>query len=108
MRALVFLTASVLPAMLALGGCKVGPNYRAPAMPAPPAYSDNGHNGNWSAASPADTVNRGDWWEVYQDAELNGLEQRCATANRAAAEESAAHRFSSRCRSAACAASSRN
>lgn len=81
MRALVFLTASVLPAMLALGGCKVGPNYRAPAMPAPPAYSDNGHNGNWSAASPADTVNRGDWWEVYQDAELNGLEQRCATAN---------------------------
>ena len=50
-------------------------------MPAPPAYSDNGHNGNWSAASPADTANRGDWWEIYQDAELNDLEQRCATAN---------------------------
>jgi NodT family efflux transporter outer membrane factor (OMF) lipoprotein len=81
MRALVFPRAGVLLAMLALGGCKVGPNYRAPAMPAPPAYSDNGHNGNWSAASPADAVNRGDWWEVYQDAELNGLEQRCATAN---------------------------
>ncbi len=81
MRALAFPTAGALLAMLALGGCKVGPNYRAPAMPAPPAYSDNGHNGNWSAASPADTANRGDWWEVYQDAELNGLEQRCATAN---------------------------
>jgi NodT family efflux transporter outer membrane factor (OMF) lipoprotein len=81
MRALVFPGAGVLLAMLALGGCKVGPNYRAPAMPAPPAYSDNGHNGNWSAASPADTANRGDWWEIYQDAELNGLEQRCATAN---------------------------
>ena len=67
--------------MLALSGCKVGPNYRAPVMPTPPAYSDNGHNGNWSTASPADTANRGDWWEVYQDAELNGLEQRCATAN---------------------------
>ncbi len=81
MRALGFPTAGVLLTMLALGGCKVGPNYRAPAMPAPPAYSDNGHNGNWAAANPADTANRGDWWEVYQDAELNGLEQRCATAN---------------------------
>jgi NodT family efflux transporter outer membrane factor (OMF) lipoprotein len=81
MRALAFPTAGALLAMLALGGCKVGPNYRAPAMPAPPAYSDNGHNGNWSTASPADTANRGDWWEVYQDAELNGLEQRCAAAN---------------------------
>ncbi len=81
MRALSLLTAGAALAMLALSGCKVGPNYRAPAMPTPPAYSDNGHNGNWSTASPADTANRGDWWEVYQDAELNGLEQRCATAN---------------------------
>ena len=81
MRALRFPTAGALLAMLALGGCKVGPNYRAPAMPAPPAYSDNGHNGNWSTASPADTANRGDWWTIYQDAELNDLEQRCATAN---------------------------
>src|SRR6202012_6053153 len=68
-------------AALAMAGCKVGPNYKAPAMPAPPAYSDDGHNGNWSAASPADTSNRGDWWAIYQDAELNDLEQRCATAN---------------------------
>ncbi len=66
---------------LALAGCKVGPNYKAPAMPAPPAYSDEGHNGNWAAAKPADSADRGDWWAIYQDAELNGLEQRCATAN---------------------------
>ena len=59
---------------LALGGCKVGPNYRAPAVPAPPAYSDNGHNGDWAAAKPADSVDRGDWWAIYQDAELNDLE----------------------------------
>jgi NodT family efflux transporter outer membrane factor (OMF) lipoprotein len=50
-------------------------------MPAPPAYSDNGHNGSWSTASPADGAIRGDWWVVYQDVELNDLEQRCATAN---------------------------
>ena len=70
---------------LALAGCKVGPNYKTPAMPAPPAYSEDGHNGNWAAAKPADSADRGDWWTIYQDAELNGLEQRCATANQSIA-----------------------
>ena len=50
-------------------------------MPAPPAYSDNGHNGDWASATPADTADPGDWWTIYQDTELNDLEQRCATAN---------------------------
>ena len=68
-------------ALLAAAGCKVGPNYRAPVMPAPPAYSENGHNGNWAAAQPADTKDRGAWWEIYGDRELDDLEQRCASAN---------------------------
>lgn len=72
---------AVVLALLAMDGCKVGPNYRTPAMPAPPAYSDNGHNGNWAAAQPADAKDRGAWWEIYGDVELNDLEQRCATAN---------------------------
>jgi NodT family efflux transporter outer membrane factor (OMF) lipoprotein len=74
-------TAGVLFALVALGGCRVGPNYKVPATPAPPAYSDDGHNGNWSTAAPADSASRGDWWTIYQDAELNDLEQRCAKAN---------------------------
>ena len=59
----------------------VGPNYKAPAGPAPPAYSDNGHNGDWASAKPADAADRGAWWTIYQDPELNDLEQRCASAN---------------------------
>jgi NodT family efflux transporter outer membrane factor (OMF) lipoprotein len=66
---------------LAVAGCKVGPNYRAPAMPAPPAYSDDGHNGNWETAKPADGLDRGDWWSIYNDAELNDYEARCAKSN---------------------------
>jgi len=82
MRAQRLSIAFALGAALALGGCKeVGPNYKAPPMPAPPAFIDDGHNGNWSTAAPADNANRGDWWTIYQDEELNGLEQRCATAN---------------------------
>jgi NodT family efflux transporter outer membrane factor (OMF) lipoprotein len=73
-----------LPAALAvfvLGGCMVGPNYKAPSVPAPPAYSENGHNGDWTAATPADSVSRGAWWTIYQNPELNDLEDRCASAN---------------------------
>jgi len=68
-------------AALALNGCLVGPNYKAPAVPAPPAYSDDGHNGNWASAKPADGTDRGAWWTIYQDSELNDLEQRCTNAN---------------------------
>lgn len=64
-----------------LAGCRVGPNYKAPAVPAPPAYSEDGHNGNWASAKPADEADRGAWWTIYGDAELNDLELRCANAN---------------------------
>jgi NodT family efflux transporter outer membrane factor (OMF) lipoprotein len=77
--------AIALLAGLVLSGCMVGPNYKAPAAPAPPAYSDDGHNGDWAAAKPADAADRGAWWAIYQDAELNDLEQRCATANQSIA-----------------------
>jgi NodT family efflux transporter outer membrane factor (OMF) lipoprotein len=76
LRALLALSVA-----LPLSGCLVGPNYKAPAVPAPPAYSENGHNGDWAAAKPADTADRGAWWAIYQDAELSDLEQRCAAAN---------------------------
>ena len=81
MRALHRWTAGAMLTLLTLGGCKVGPNYKTPTMPAPPEYSDNGHNENWEAATPADQADRGAWWTVYNDTNLNDLEQRCATAN---------------------------
>lgn len=81
------LAAAAAAASLALGGCMVGPNYKTPAMPTPPppSYSDNGHYGDWSAALPADTLDRGDWWAVYNDPQLNDLEQRCAASNQSIA-----------------------
>lgn len=79
-------TLAALLGTLAIAGCKVGPNYKVPAMPAPPAYSDDGHNGAWTSAKPADNpTDRGAWWTVYGDTELNDLEQRCATSNQSIA-----------------------
>jgi NodT family efflux transporter outer membrane factor (OMF) lipoprotein len=81
MKAHRLLGLTATAAALVLGGCLVGPNYKAPAVPAPPAYSDSGHNGDWASAKPADAADRGAWWAVYQDPELNDLEQRCSSAN---------------------------
>ena len=78
-------TASLL-ALVALSGCKVvGPNYTAPPTPAPPAYSEGGRNGTWTAATPADGAVREDWWTGYNDAQLNTLETQCAAANQSIA-----------------------
>jgi NodT family efflux transporter outer membrane factor (OMF) lipoprotein len=54
-------------------------------VPAPPSFSDNGHNGDWASAAPADSSDRGAWWNIYQDADLNTLEQHCASANQSIA-----------------------
>ncbi|HMG03517.1 MAG TPA: efflux transporter outer membrane subunit [Edaphobacter sp.] len=85
MKASYLTKMAALFGALAIAGCKVGPNYKAPAMPAPPAYSEDGHNGAWTSAKPADAADRGAWWTIYGDAELNDLEQRCATANQSIA-----------------------
>jgi multidrug efflux system outer membrane protein len=48
-------------------GCTVGPNYRRPAVNAPPAF--RGAQGAAQQASLADLA----WWEVFQDRTLKGL-----------------------------------
>ena len=85
---------------LALAGCTVGPNYHRPDAPAPPSFKEQTPvstppPGNWKAAQPDDAAHRGKWWEVYNDAKLNSLEEQVAVSNqtlRAAAERYAAAR----------------
>jgi multidrug efflux system outer membrane protein len=47
-------------------------------MPAPPAYKSEGP---WRTAVPKDSIPKGAWWEVYNDAELNGYEKQLLAAN---------------------------
>jgi len=86
MRTYSLSAGAAMLAALALTGCRpVGPNYKVPVMPAPPAYSENGQNGNWTTATPADGVDHGAWWSIYGDTELNDFEDRCAKANQSIA-----------------------
>ncbi len=61
-----------------LFGCAVGPKYKTPALPAPPAYKEIG---DWKTAQPSDQNLGGNWWEIFQDPQLNVLEQQINVSN---------------------------
>jgi NodT family efflux transporter outer membrane factor (OMF) lipoprotein len=56
---------------VALAACTVGPPYQRPSAPTPSVYKEAG--AGWLPAAPADTLDRGDWWTLFGDAELNRL-----------------------------------
>src|SRR6202142_3368475 len=63
-----------------LSGCVAGPRYPTPAPPPPAAvYKESpaqfSDNGPWTVAQPADARLRGKWWEIFNDPELNALEE---------------------------------
>jgi NodT family efflux transporter outer membrane factor (OMF) lipoprotein len=64
--------------ILSLAACAVGPKYKAPAVPAPPAYKEVG---DWKTAQPSDQNLGGNWWEIFQDLQLNALEQQIDVSN---------------------------
>lgn len=68
----------LVAAMLLLAGCAVGPKYKAPSVPTPPAYKEMG---NWKTAQPSDQNLGEKWWEIFQDPQLNALEQQINVSN---------------------------
>lgn len=68
------LCAGLLPII----GCSVGPKYVKPTTEIPPAYKEIG---NWKPAQPSDQANKGDWWEIFQDPQLNALEDKLSVSN---------------------------
>ncbi len=79
-------------ALVLFTGCKpVGPDYNRPGYNAPSVYKEAGAStvtpppnpsgGAWQPANPSDGMLKGKWWEIYQDPQLNQLEERIATNN---------------------------
>lgn len=62
----------------ALAGCNVGPRYIPPTITAPPAYKESPaqfkEGDGWAVAQPKDAADRGKWWKIYNDPELDALE----------------------------------
>jgi len=75
--------AAFLAALVLLGlaaGCTVGPRYsRPPApVPTPDAWKTQPP---WEQAAPKDAIPKGEWWKIYNDADLNTFEQELLQAN---------------------------
>jgi NodT family efflux transporter outer membrane factor (OMF) lipoprotein len=70
-------SAAILCSLLA--GCNVGPKYIPPAATAPAAYKESPtqfkESDGWTVAQPQDATLRGKWWEIYNEPELNALEE---------------------------------
>jgi len=65
-------------AVLQLSGCTVGPKYQRPAAEVPATYKEVG---DWKLAQPNEQNLPGNWWEIFQDPQLNALEAQVSVSN---------------------------
>ena len=69
-----------------LCGCTVGPKYHTPSAPTPGAYKELTPanfptTDGWKVAQPKDDELRGKWWEMFNDPQLNALEEQVNISN---------------------------
>ncbi len=75
-------------ATFCLSACTVGPDYLRPSTPTPVAYKELK---GWKVATPRDGFDRGVWWSVYRDPELDHLASQVAINNQTVAAALAAY-----------------
>lgn len=81
-------SASLLVLMAA---CSMTPAYEAPALKAAPPAQFKALEG-WKTATPLDHVDRGDWWMLLGDPQLDALAERVKVDNQSIAAAEAAYR----------------
>ena len=64
--------------LIFFAGCSVGPDYVRPPAETPVNYKENA---GWKVAQPRDELPRGKWWEIYNDPQLNALEEQVDISN---------------------------
>lgn len=82
---------ALLPLLLALAACAVGPKYRQPAVEAAPMYKENQ---GWQPATPAAIAAGQPWWSIYNDPVLDRLERQVVVSNQNLKAAEAAYRAS--------------
>ena len=94
-----FRVVAPLALVLILAGCAVGPNYKRPAAPAPPAFKEappvnfkEAEAAGWKQSQPGDAYSKGRWWELYNDAALNALEEQVNVSNQNVLQAEAQYR----------------
>ena len=75
----LFRLAALSAAAILFAGCTVGPNYVRPTAEVPTDFKET--PANWKQAQPSDAISKGKWWEIYQDPQLNELEEKINVSN---------------------------
>jgi NodT family efflux transporter outer membrane factor (OMF) lipoprotein len=83
--------AGLLPVIAAVfAGCNFAPKYSPPALDPGAGFKEASTNKTaWKPAAPADSAPRGPWWKLFEDPELNALEDEAMKANQSIAAASA-------------------
>ncbi len=82
----------VMTSAALLSACAVGPDYQRPAVATFGAYKEAPTaEAGWFPAAPADALDRGPWWQLFNDAELNALMPRVEVSNQNVAAAVAAY-----------------
>jgi NodT family efflux transporter outer membrane factor (OMF) lipoprotein len=76
--------------IVALSACSVGPDYQRPAAPVPAAFKEAPPAG-WKFGTPMDAIDKGAWWSIYNDPELDRLEREVDISNQTLAQAVAAY-----------------
>ena len=77
--------ASLLCVALLLAGCaNLAPKYEVPDVDTPVAFKEG--QGAWVPAAPADLLERGPWWELFDDPVLSALADQASVTNQNVAQ----------------------
>jgi len=78
--------------LLLLSACAVGPDYQRPTVATPAAFKEApAADAGWLPAAPADALDRGPWWALFGDDELNALVAQVEVSNQNVAAAVAAY-----------------
>jgi NodT family efflux transporter outer membrane factor (OMF) lipoprotein len=69
---------TLLAALGLAAGCNFAPKYTVPPVATPAAFKET--NG-WKTAEPSDGLIKGKWWEMFNDPQLNALEDQVNVSN---------------------------
>jgi NodT family efflux transporter outer membrane factor (OMF) lipoprotein len=82
-------TASLLALSLLLSACAVGPDYERPSAPTPAAFKETG---GWKISQPQAVDADPNWWSIFNDPVLDGLEKEVTISSQNIAAAEAAYR----------------
>jgi NodT family efflux transporter outer membrane factor (OMF) lipoprotein len=71
-------TAAFLAGLVSLSACSLAPHYQVPDVPVAAHYQSPT---SWTAAAPADRLDRAGWWKLYREPRLDELEDQLIAHN---------------------------